>query len=66
MRYRAIGPALLLLCCLAGTPALAAVDMGLPVATLKVVVTNGGVDAGDKGGFEVRPAGQHTADSHRL
>jgi outer membrane protein OmpA-like peptidoglycan-associated protein len=39
------------------------VDMGLPVASLKVVITNGGVDVGGNGTFEVRPAGQHNADS---
>jgi outer membrane protein OmpA-like peptidoglycan-associated protein len=36
--------------------------MGLPVAALKVVITNGGVDVGGQGTFEVRPAGQHNAD----
>jgi outer membrane protein OmpA-like peptidoglycan-associated protein len=38
------------------------VDMGMPVAALRIVVTNGGVDVEDKGTFEVRPAGQHGAD----
>jgi hypothetical protein len=35
------------------------VDMGMPVAALQVVITNGGVDVADNGTFEVRPAGQH-------
>jgi outer membrane protein OmpA-like peptidoglycan-associated protein len=35
------------------------VDMGMPVAALKLVITNGGKDIGDDGTFEVRPAGQH-------
>jgi outer membrane protein OmpA-like peptidoglycan-associated protein len=38
------------------------VDMGLPVAALKVVITNGGVEVGGQGKFEIRPAGQHSAD----
>jgi outer membrane protein OmpA-like peptidoglycan-associated protein len=38
------------------------VDMGMPVAALKVVITNGGTDVGGDGKFEVRPAGQHGAD----
>jgi outer membrane protein OmpA-like peptidoglycan-associated protein len=38
------------------------VDMGLPVATLKVVITNGGANVGENGTFEVRPGGQHDAD----
>lgn len=38
------------------------VDMGLPVAALTVVVTNGGADVGGNGTFEIRPAGQHGAD----
>jgi outer membrane protein OmpA-like peptidoglycan-associated protein len=38
-------------------------DMGLPVATLKITITNGGVNVGgDNGTFEVRPAGHHDAD----
>jgi outer membrane protein OmpA-like peptidoglycan-associated protein len=39
------------------------VDMGLPVASLKVVITNGGADVAGNGTFEVRPAGHHDADS---
>ena len=38
------------------------VDMGMPVAALTVVITNGGADVGGNGTFEVRPAGQHGAD----
>jgi outer membrane protein OmpA-like peptidoglycan-associated protein len=38
------------------------VDMGMPVAALKIVITNGGVDVGDDGTFEVRPTGQHGGD----
>jgi len=38
------------------------VEMGMPVAALKVVITNGGADVGAQGTFEVRPAGQHGAD----
>jgi outer membrane protein OmpA-like peptidoglycan-associated protein len=38
------------------------VDMGMPVAALQVVITNGGADVGGEGTFEVRPAGQHSAD----
>jgi outer membrane protein OmpA-like peptidoglycan-associated protein len=38
------------------------VDMGLPVAALKIVITNGGANVGENGTFEVRPAGQHNAD----
>ena len=38
------------------------VDMGMPVAALKVVITNSGTDVGGDGTFEVRPAGQHSAD----
>ena len=38
------------------------VDMGMPVAALKVVITNGGTDVGGDGTFDVRPAGQHGAD----
>jgi outer membrane protein OmpA-like peptidoglycan-associated protein len=38
------------------------VDVNLPVAALTVVITNGGVDVGGNGTFEVRPAGQHGAD----
>jgi outer membrane protein OmpA-like peptidoglycan-associated protein len=39
-----------------------AVDMGLAVAALRVVITNGGVDVAGSGKFDVRPAGQHSAD----
>jgi outer membrane protein OmpA-like peptidoglycan-associated protein len=38
------------------------VDIGMPVAALKIVITNGGADVADNGTFEVRPAGQHGAD----
>jgi outer membrane protein OmpA-like peptidoglycan-associated protein len=38
------------------------VDMGMPVAALRIVITNGGADVGGQGTFEVRPAGQHGAD----
>jgi outer membrane protein OmpA-like peptidoglycan-associated protein len=38
------------------------VDMGMPVAGLQVLITNGGTDVGGQGTFEVRPAGQHGAD----
>jgi len=38
------------------------VDMGLPVAALRIVITNGGADVGGNGGFNVRPAGKHDAD----
>ena len=38
------------------------VDMGMPVAALQVLITNGGVDVAGQGKFEVRPAGQHGAD----
>ncbi|HUD86185.1 MAG TPA: OmpA family protein [Xanthobacteraceae bacterium] len=38
------------------------VDMGMPVAALTVVITNGGTDVAAQGKFEVRPAGQHGAD----
>jgi len=38
------------------------VDMGLPVAALHIVITNGGKDVGDNGTFDVRPAGSHGGD----
>jgi outer membrane protein OmpA-like peptidoglycan-associated protein len=38
------------------------VDIGLPVAALHVLVTNGGADVGGNGKFEVRPKGNHDAD----
>ncbi len=38
------------------------VDMGLPVATLRVLITNGGRDVAGNGKFNVRPNGQHDAD----
>jgi outer membrane protein OmpA-like peptidoglycan-associated protein len=38
------------------------VDMGMPVAALTVVITNAGTDVAAQGKFEVRPAGQHSAD----
>lgn len=38
------------------------VDMGMPVAALTIVITNGGKDTADAGTFEVRPAGQHGGD----
>jgi len=38
------------------------VDMGLSVAALHIVITNGGTDVAGQGVFEVRPAGQHGAD----
>jgi len=38
------------------------VDMGVTVASLRVVILNGGKDSGGDRGFEVRPNGQHTAD----
>ena len=38
------------------------VDIGMPVAALHVVITNGGADVSDHGTFEVRPAGNHAAD----
>ncbi|MBU6497326.1 MAG: OmpA family protein [Rhodospirillales bacterium] len=38
------------------------VDMAMPVAALKIVITNGGADLGGSGTFEVRPAGHHGGD----
>jgi hypothetical protein len=38
------------------------VDMGLPVAALRIVITNSGKDVAGNGKFEVRPNGQHDAD----
>ncbi len=38
------------------------VDMGMPVASLHILITNAGKDVGGNGLFEVRPAGQHGAD----
>ena len=38
------------------------VEVGAPIAALKVVITNGGTDVGGQGTFEVRPAGNHGAD----
>jgi outer membrane protein OmpA-like peptidoglycan-associated protein len=38
------------------------VEIGTPIATLHVVITNGGKDVADHGGFEVRPAGNHGGD----
>jgi outer membrane protein OmpA-like peptidoglycan-associated protein len=38
------------------------IDMGMPVATLHIVITNGGKDVGDNGTFEVRPTGNHGGD----
>lgn len=37
-------------------------DIGMPVATLHVLVANGGTDVVGNGGFEVRPAGNHGGD----
>ena len=36
--------------------------MGLPVAALQITINNGGTDVADGGIFEVRPAGNHSAD----
>jgi outer membrane protein OmpA-like peptidoglycan-associated protein len=38
------------------------VDVGMPVATLHIVITNGGADVGDDGTFDVRPLGNHGGD----
>jgi len=38
------------------------VDMALPVAALRIVITNGGKDVGGDGKFSVRPPGKHDAD----
>ena len=38
------------------------VDIGMPMATLHVAITNGGTDVAGNGLFEVRPAGQHGAN----
>jgi outer membrane protein OmpA-like peptidoglycan-associated protein len=38
------------------------VDMGMPVAALQIMITNGGSDVADGGIFEVRPPGNHSAD----
>jgi outer membrane protein OmpA-like peptidoglycan-associated protein len=35
------------------------IDIGMPVAALRVTITNGGADVGGQGTFEVRPNGQH-------
>lgn len=37
-------------------------DIGLPVAALHMLITNGGTDVAGNGGFEVRPAGNHGGD----
>jgi outer membrane protein OmpA-like peptidoglycan-associated protein len=39
------------------------VEVGLPVAALRLVITNGGADVERNGSFEVRPAGKHSADA---
>lgn len=38
------------------------VEMGVNLASLRIVVTNGGKDVGGQGLFEVRPDGQHGAN----
>jgi len=38
------------------------VEIGMPVATLHVVITNGGADVAGSGTFEVRPPGNHGGD----
>ena len=39
-----------------------AVEVGAPMATLRVAITNGGADVSRHGLFEVRPAGNHGAN----
>ena len=38
------------------------VEIGLPLADVDYIVTNGGADSGDKGDIHVYPAGTHTAN----
>jgi outer membrane protein OmpA-like peptidoglycan-associated protein len=38
------------------------VEMGVTVASLRILIVNAGKDVGENGTFEVRPAGQHNAD----
>jgi hypothetical protein len=38
------------------------VDVGLPVAALQILITNGGTNVSDGSIFEVRAAGNHSAD----